>query len=75
MAKARKEASHSVTFAKGGKGHMFGQQAADAMAPGTTRDKSASDTGQSDHKIHGGKGKMFGFQPSNSQVAGRTSSY
>lgn len=75
MAKARKEASHAVTFAKGGKGHMFPQQAADKMVPGRTRDVSAKDTGQHSHTISGGKTKMFGFQPANSQVAGRTSSY
>jgi hypothetical protein len=74
MAKARKEASHSVTFAKGGKGHMFGQQAADKMKPGTTRDKTATDD-LSQKWAQGGKGKMFGFQPANAQTAGRTSSY
>ena len=72
MAKARKEASHNVTFAKGGKGHMFPEQAADAMKPGVTRDATAKDTGQKQHFAKGGSGHMFGFRPAGAQVAGRT---
>lgn len=73
-AKVKKESTHNVEFAKGGDQHMFPQQAADRMEPGTTRDKTAKDDlGQK--FAEGGKGKMFGFQPSNTQTAGRTSSY
>jgi hypothetical protein len=78
MAKQKKESTHSATFAKGGKQHMFPQQAADRMEPGTTRDRTAKDTGQhvgSSPGASGGKTKMFGFQPANTQTAGRTSSY
>jgi hypothetical protein len=75
MAKQKKESTHSATFAKGGKQHMFPEQAADRMEPGTTRDRTAKDTGQKDHFAKGGSGKMFDFQPANTQTAGRTSSY
>jgi hypothetical protein len=71
MAKARKEASHDVTFAKGGKGHMFPEQAADRMKPGVTRDTTGTDN-KSQKWAQGGKGKMFGFRPASAQVAGRT---
>jgi hypothetical protein len=71
---AKTEKSHDVTFAKGGKQHMFHRQAADRMKPGTTRDTTAKNN-LSQKWAQGGKGKMFGFQPSNGQVAGRTSSY
>jgi hypothetical protein len=54
---------------------MFPEQAADRMEPGTTRDRTAKDTGQKDHFAKGGSGKMFDFQPANTQTAGRTSSY
>ena len=72
MAKARKEASHAVTFAKGGSGHMFGQQSANKVKAGQTA-KPAGDSGGK--FAAGGKGKMFSFQGSNAQTSGRTSSY
>lgn len=75
-AKVKKESSHSVEFAKGGNQHMFPEQAADAMAPGTTRDKTATDSGQklgSSPGAKGGSTKMFGFRPSNTAEAGKTS--
>ncbi len=71
MAKARKEASHDVTFAKGGKGHMFGEQSANKVKAGQTA-KPEGDAGGKFAK--GGSGKMFGYRPSEAQVAGRTSS-
>jgi hypothetical protein len=71
MAKARKEASHAVTFAKGGSGHMFGEQSANKVKAGQT----AKPTGDAGGKFAaGGSGKMFGFRPSTTQTAGRTSS-
>jgi hypothetical protein len=72
MAKQKTEKSHDVTFAKGGTDHMFPQQAADRMDPGTTRDKTAKDNlGQK--YAEGGKGKMFGFAGSQAAQSGKTS--
>ena len=57
------EKSHDVTFAKGGKTHMFGEQEAGSRE---SADKSPS-TGKPDSSgpgekfAEGGKGKMFGF--------------
>ena len=72
MAKQKKESTHNVEFAKGGDQHMFPQQAADKMKPGTTRDQTAKDDlGQK--FAEGGSTKMFGFRPSNVAQAGKTS--
>jgi hypothetical protein len=75
MAKQKKESTHNVEFAKGGNQHMFPEQASDPMEAGTTRDRTAKDTGQHGGFAKGGAGKMFGFQPANTQTSGRTSSY
>lgn len=68
----RKESSHNVEFAKGGNTHMFGEQAAEPMPAGTTRDKTSQD-GSGGKFAKGGSGKMFGFCGSEAAQAGKTS--
>jgi hypothetical protein len=58
---ATNEKSHNVEFAKGGKTHMFSEQAAEPAEQGTTRDHSAKDSAPGAKFAAGGKGKMFGF--------------
>jgi hypothetical protein len=68
---ATKEKSHNVEFAKGGKGHMFPEQAAEKQKPGRTADPSATDS-QGQKYAEGGKGKMFGYTGVQSAQAGKT---
>jgi len=69
------EKSHDVTFAKGGKTHMFGEQEAGSRE---SADKSPS-TGKPDSSgpgekfAEGGKTKMFGFAGSQPARDGITS--
>lgn len=69
----RNEKSHDVEFAKGGSNAMFGAQAAEPQKPGTTRDKSATDSAPGAKFAQGGSNKMFGFAGSESARAGITS--
>jgi hypothetical protein len=71
-AKTKQESEHDVTFAKGGTTKMFSQQAAEPMEPGTTRDKSATDTAPGPKFASGGSHKMFSFNPSQPATAGQT---
>lgn len=72
MAAFLKKTEKSADFAKGGKTHMFGEQAADEMKPGTTRDQTSTDDhGQKFAK--GGSNKMFGYAGSQTAEAGKTS--
>ena len=71
MAKYKQEAERNVEFVKGGKGHMFGKQAAGPMGSGVTGKGSA--TGVGSKFASGGKSKMHGFAPSQAQKSGRTS--
>lgn len=68
---ATNEKSHNVEFAKGGKTHMFGPQAADPKKPGDT---SASEGPAPGAKFaSGGSSKMFGFAGAQPATAGMTS--
>jgi hypothetical protein len=67
--KAR-ENSHNVTFAEGGDGHMFGQQAAGPDKPGNTGKDTSGAPGPK--YASGGSGKMFGFSPSQAAKSGQT---
>lgn len=71
MAASKKEKSHNVEFAKGGKTPMFGQQQAEPMKAAQTGDPGA--TGKGAEFAKGGGGKMFGFQGSQAAQAGITS--
>jgi hypothetical protein len=71
-AKVKKETSHNVEFAKGGKDHMFPEQAADRQEPGHTADQTATDN-KGQKYAEGGKGKMFGYAGSQPAPAGKTS--
>ncbi len=71
--KMKKETSaHSTDFAKGGKTHMFGPQAAGSEKPGTTA-HDASGGAPGSKFAAGGRGKMFGYSPSQPATAGITS--
>jgi hypothetical protein len=66
------EKSHDVTFAKGGKTPMFGEQSAGPEKPGTTaHDVTGGVPGPS--FADGGKTAMFGYQGSVPATAGQTS--
>jgi hypothetical protein len=68
--KTKKEGQHDVTFAEGGDGHMFGQQAAGPDKPGNT---GKDPTGAPGPKFAaGGKTKMFEFHPAVPATAGQT---
>lgn len=71
MAGFTKKSEHNVEFAKGGKTHMFGEQAAGEQAPGTTDKGSSSAPG--DKFAKGGSTKMFGYSGSQPAQAGKTS--
>lgn len=72
MAKQKKESSHNVTFAQGGKTKMFGPQVAGSEKAGVTaHDVSGGAPG--DKYACGGKTKMFGFAGSQPAQAGITS--
>jgi hypothetical protein len=68
--KTTKEAQHDVTFAEGGDGHMFGQQAAGPDKPGNTGKDQSGAPGAKFAK--GGSTKMFDFHPSQPATAGQT---
>jgi hypothetical protein len=59
MAGFTKKTETNTEFAKGGKTHMFGEQAAADMPSGTT-DKGDKG-GPGDKFAKGGSGKMFGY--------------
>jgi hypothetical protein len=67
MAKVMK--SSSKAFVSGGKGKMFGKQAAGPMSPGVTGKVNKGDGGKWGK---GGSGKMFGKQSASPRVPGRT---
>jgi len=67
--KSKEISTKSVKFAQGGKGHMFGKQAAASQVAG----ESGHDTKGGDAKFaSGGSGKMFGFRPSSPARAGQS---
>lgn len=59
-AKFTKETRKDVEFAKGGKTHMFGKQAAGEQRSGVT-EHDAEGGAPGDKYACGGKTKMFGF--------------
>jgi hypothetical protein len=71
MAAFTKKTETNTEFAKGGKTHMFGEQAAGPQAPGTTDKGSGSAPG--DKFAKGGSGKMFGYSGAVPAQAGITS--
>jgi len=71
MAAFTKKTESNVEFAKGGKTHMFGEQAAGPQAAGTTDKGSGSAPG--DKFAKGGSGKMFGYSGAMPAQAGITS--
>lgn len=73
MAAFAKKTSHNVEFAKGGNTKMFGEQAAEPMPSGTTRDPSAADGAPGDKFAKGGSTKMFGYAGAEPAQAGKTS--
>lgn len=72
MAAFAKKTEKNAEFAKGGNTHMFGEQAAEPMKSGVTRDATAAD-GVGDKFAKGGSGKMFGYAGSQAAQAGKTS--
>lgn len=73
MAPFTKKSSHNVEFAKGGNTPMFGEQAAEPMKSGTTRDQTSQDSAPGAKFAKGGSGKMFGFAGAEPAQAGKTS--
>jgi hypothetical protein len=71
MAAQKKETSHNVEFAKGGKTKMFGEQQAEPAKSGQTGDPGA--TGKGAEFAKGGANKMFGFSGSQAAQSGITS--
>jgi hypothetical protein len=69
MAAFKKETSHNVEFAKGGKTKMFGQQYAAEQEEGETGHDTSGEGGK---YAEGGKTKMFGFSPSLPAKSGQT---
>lgn len=69
---ATNEKTHNVEFAKGGKTHMFGKQAAGEQRAGVT-EHDAEGGAPGDKYACGGKTKMFGYSPSVPATAGITS--
>lgn len=67
--KSKVVSTKTPAFAKGGKGHMFGKQAAVSQSPGTTTHAGA----KGGKFAKGGGGKMFGKQAAVSQAPGTTS--
>lgn len=72
MAAFAKKTEKNAEFAKGGNTPMFGEQAAEPMKSGTTRDQTSAD-GVGDKFAKGGSGKMFGYAGSQAAQAGKTS--
>lgn len=71
MAAFTKKTEKSAEFARGGKTHMFGEQAAADMPSGTT-DKGDK-SGPGEKFASGGSGKMFGYAGSQPAQSGITS--
>jgi hypothetical protein len=71
MANFTKKSEHNVEFAKGGKTHMFGEQAADPQKPATTSPTESPAPGAK--FASGGSHKMFGYAGSQPAEAGKTS--
>lgn len=69
----QKKTEKNADFAKGGKTHMFPEQAAEPAPEGVTRDASAADGAPGDKFAKGGSGKMFGYAGAASAQAGMTS--
>jgi len=67
----RNESTHNVEFAKGGNEHMFGEQQAGEVKPGSTG--KPNQTGKGAEFAKGGSNKMFGFAGSEPAQAGITS--
>ncbi len=61
----------NTQFARGGSGHMFGEQQASSQTPGQTEKNGA--TGKGAQFAAGGSTKMHGFAGSQSAQAGITS--
>jgi hypothetical protein len=66
---AKEMSSKNATFAKGGKGHMFGKQSAGKQKPGGSAHNTSGDGGKF---AKGGSGRMFGFRPSAPAKAGQS---
>lgn len=73
MASFAKKTEKNVEFAKGGNTPMFGEQAAEPMKAGITRDATSADGAPGAKFAKGGGGKMFGYAGSESAKAGITS--
>jgi hypothetical protein len=69
MAKSKEMSSRSASFAKGGKGKMFGKQHTGTQKPGQTATKATSKGGKF---AKGGSGHMFGKQSANPRRPGVT---
>ncbi len=69
---ATNEKSHNVEFAKGGKTHMFGAQAAGDQRAGVT-EHDAEGGAPGAKFASGGSNKMFGYTGSLPAQAGKTS--
>lgn len=67
---SKEKSQKSAQFAKGGSGHMFGQQQAEKAKSGQTGDAGA--TGKGLEFAKGGSDKMFGFAGSQPARAGQT---
>ena len=72
MAAFTKKSAHNVEFAKGGKTHMFGEQAAGEQKAGVT-EHDAEGGVPGDKFACGGKTKMFGYAGAQPAQAGKTS--
>lgn len=68
----KKESTHNVEFAKGGKTKMFGPQSAGSEKPGTTNHDVSGGAPGAKYAC-GGKTKMYGFAGSQPAQAGITS--
>jgi hypothetical protein len=73
MAGFLKKTPKNADFAKGGNTPMFGEQAAEAMPSGTTRDPTSQDAAPGDKFAKGGSNKMFGYAGAETAKAGITS--
>ena len=72
MAAFTKKTEKNAAFAKGGNTPMFGEQAAEPMKAGTTRDQTSQDNAPGDKFAKGGSGKMFGYAGAQPAKAGQT---
>ena len=73
MAAFLKKNEKSADFAKGGKTHMFPEQAAVPSPAGVTRDPTADDGAPGAKFASGGSHKMFGYAGAQTAEAGKTS--